>query len=59
LMGHRVGGAMISKKHCGFVVNVGDATAKDVLSLMEEVIDKVYEKFGVLLEPEIKRLGVF
>lgn len=57
LRGFRVGGAAISEKHCGFVVNLGDATAADVCALMREVSDKVYGQFGVRLEPEIHLLG--
>lgn len=59
LRGFRVGNASISMKHCGFVVNMGDATAKDVVLLMEEVDKRVFEKFGVHLEPEIRRIGEF
>ena len=47
------------KKHCGFVVNKDQATAADVMNLMNQVSDKVYEMSGVRLEPEVKRLGVF
>ena len=54
-----VGGAQISEKHCGFVVNKGDATAADVLGLIGEVQKRVQEKFGVALEPEVKFLGEF
>ena len=57
LRGFSVGGAQVSEKHCGFVVNTGDATAKDVDDLMREVSRKVKEQFGVELEPEVKRLG--
>ena len=59
LRGFQVGGAQISEKHCGFVVNTGDATAEDVKNLIEEVQKKVREKFGVTLEPEVKFLGEF
>lgn len=59
LRGYRVGGAQVSEKHCGFVINVGDATARDVRDLMDDVTNKVYEKFGVTLEPEVKFLGDF
>ena len=59
LRGYRVGGAQISEKHCGFVINTGNACAKDVRDLMEDVIDKVRDKFGVTLEPEVKFLGDF
>jgi len=57
LRGYRVGGAQISEKHCGFVVNRGGATAADVLDLIKDVQDKVYEAFGVKLEPEVKLVG--
>ena len=59
LRGFSVGGAQISEKHCGFVVNKGDATAADVLGLIGEVQKRVQEKFGVALEPEVKFLGEF
>ncbi len=59
LRGYRVGGAMISEKHCGFVVNVQDATACDVRTLMEYVRKEVKAQFGVELEPEVKFLGEF
>ena len=59
LRGYQVGGAQVSEKHCGFVINTGDATAEDVCSLMENVIEIVHEKFGVTLEPEVKFLGEF
>ena len=59
LRGFQIGGAQVSEKHCGFVVNVGDATASDVISLMNHVVNVVREKFGVELEPEVRRLGEF
>ena len=59
LRGYRVGGAQVSEKHCGFVINAGGATAQDVVTLMRNVTDIVYEKFGVKLEPEVKFLGKF
>lgn len=59
LGGYRVGGAQVSEKHCGFVINAGGGSAKDVRDLMEAVTNKVYEKFGVTLEPEVKFLGDF
>ena len=59
LRGFRVGGAQVSEKHCGFVINAQDATAADIFSLMEQVSGKVREQFGVVLEPEVKRLGEF
>lgn len=57
LRGYKVGGAMVSEKHCGFVVNAGNATATDVLQVIGDVKAKVYEKFGVMLEEEVKILG--
>lgn len=59
LRGFRVGDAMVSEKHCGFVINAGEATAADVDMLMKQVSAKVEEQFGVPLEPEVKRLGEF
>ena len=59
LRGYRVGGAEVSQKHCGFVINAGGATAADVRALMQDVTEKVQEKFGVTLEPEVKFLGDF
>ena len=52
--GLRVGGAQVSEKHAGFVVNTGGATCADVLALMELVKARVYEKYGVELEPEVR-----
>lgn len=54
LKGYKIGGAMVSEKHAGFIVNTGDATAKDVIDLIKYVKDKVYEKYGVEIEEEIK-----
>ena len=54
LRGYRVGGAMVSEKHCGFVINYDNATATDVINLMKDVQAKVKEKFGVQLEPEVR-----
>lgn len=59
LRGYKVGGAQVSEKHCGFVINAGGATAKDVTTLMQNVSDKVEKEFGVVLEPEVKFLGEF
>lgn len=56
LRGYRVGGAEISDKHCGFVVNRGGATAADVKQLIRDVSDRVYEMSGVRLEPEVRFL---
>lgn len=57
LRGFSVGGAQVSTKHCGFVVNTGGATADDIITLMNKVTDIVMEKFGVKLEPEIRIIG--
>ena len=57
LRGYRVGNAMVSEKHCGFVINTGGATAHDVCQRMEDVSRIVYEKFGVILEPEVKYIS--
>ena len=54
LSGYAVGGAMVSEKHCGFVINYNNATATDVLTLIEDVRKRVKEKFDVELEPEVK-----
>lgn len=59
LRGCRIGGAQVSEKHCGFVVNADGATAGDVRALMDHVIQVVKEKYGVTLEPEVKFLGDF
>ena len=57
LKGYTVGGAQVSKKHAGFVVNIGGATAADVLQLICDVQDKVFAAHGVHLEPEVLVLG--
>ena len=54
LKGYTIGGAKVSKKHAGFIINTGNATAQDVLDLAKYVTDKVYEKFGKKIEFEIK-----
>ncbi len=54
LRGYRVGGAMVSEKHCGFVINYENATATEIIQLMEDVKAKVKEQFDVVLEPEVK-----
>lgn len=59
LRGYQVGGAQVSEKHCGFVINAGGATARDVRDLMDHVTEVVKEKYGVTLEPEVKFLGDF
>jgi UDP-N-acetylmuramate dehydrogenase len=57
LKGYRVGGAEVSEKHSGFVINTGGATAEDVLSVMRHVRDKVYEDSGITLEPEVRLIN--
>ena len=59
LRGFRVGNAQVSEKHCGFVVNLGGATAADVSELMDEVARRVEETSGVQLKPEVKKIGEF
>ena len=57
LSGFSVGDAQVSEKHCGFVINRGEATAADVADLIRKVQEQVYEKFQVKLEPEVRMLG--
>lgn len=57
LRGLRVGDAQVSEKHTGFVVNLGNATASDILALMDQVRNRVMEATGVTLEPEVRILG--
>lgn len=59
LRGFSVGGAAVSEKHCGFVINTGDATAEDVTELIRQVAERVKAQSGVTLEPEVKLLGEF
>lgn len=59
LSGKRIGGAEVSKKHSGFIVNTGNATAQDVIDLIHLIQDTVYDKFKVKLETEVKMLGDF
>ena len=59
LRGFQVGGAQVSEKHCGFVINKENATAADIVELMNQVSEKVMQDFGVRLEPEVKKLGDF
>ena len=56
--GLRRGAAQVSEKHCNFLINTGDATAADIEGLGEDVRARVKEKSGVMLEWEIKRVGV-
>ena len=57
LRGLSLRGAQVSEKHCGFVINSGDATAKDILDLIFIVKSTVNAKFGIMLEEEVKILG--
>lgn len=57
LKGFRIGGAAISEKHCGFIVNLGNAAAKDILALIEHVRNTVQQRFGVLLQTEVRFVG--
>lgn len=57
LRGFRVGDAQVSEKHCGFVINRGNATASEIMELIQEVQKRVYEQSVVRLEPEVKLLG--
>ena len=59
LKGCRRGGACVSEKHAGFIINTGDATAKDVNELINHIISEVYNRYQVVLEPEIIRIGEF
>ena len=56
LKGYQIGGAMVSEKHSGFVINCGGATFKDVVALINHVQEVVKEKYQVVLEPEVKVL---
>ena len=57
LKGFSIGGAQVSEKHAGFIINKGAASAKDVMELIEYIKDKVLKEKGVKLEPEIKLIG--
>jgi UDP-N-acetylmuramate dehydrogenase len=56
LKGYRVGGAMVSPRHANFIVNTGTATAGDILALMRKVQSTVFERSGIMLEPEVQIL---
>lgn len=58
LKGLSVGGAQVSSKHCGFVINTGNATTEDIVDLMHLVQNTVFDKFGVRLEPEVRIIGL-
>lgn len=57
LKGYKIGGAEVSVKHCGFIVNAGGATAKDIMDLVAHIKESVYNKFGVELHPEVRIVG--
>ena len=59
LRGFSVGGAQVSEKHCGFVINKDNATSADILELIEKVAEIVWDRFRVKLEPEVKMIGEF
>ena len=59
LRGYSIGGAQVSEKHCGFIINKSNATAADITELMDEVTEKVKRRFSVTLEPEVVRVGDF
>ena len=59
LSGFSIGGARVSEKHCGFVINKGGASAKDILDLIHHIQKTVKEQFDVELEPEVKMIGRF
>lgn len=57
LKGYSIGAAQVSEKHCGFVINTGGATADDIIRLIRKIRETVYDRFGVMLEPEVVILG--
>jgi len=59
MKGYQIGGAQVSEKHAGFIINKGDATAQDILNLIKKIQKEVYEISGVKLKPEPKFLGKF
>ena len=59
LAGYTLGGAQVSARHCGFVINTGSATAADIIGLIRYVRQKVQEQSGVTLEMEVKCMGGF
>lgn len=59
LAGYRVGGACVSNKHCGFVVNDNNGTSADIVKVIKDVDKTVYDKYGVHLEPEVRMIGDF
>lgn len=59
LRGYQIGGAQVSEKHCGFVINTGNATSRDVMALIKYIQKEVKKQFGVDLEPEVRMIGDF
>ena len=59
MKGYRVGGAEVSGKHAGFVINKDHASSDDIYKLIQDVRDKVFSEYGVELEPEVRFLGEF
>lgn len=57
LKGYKIGGAQVSEKHAGFIVNYNNATATDVINLINYIKEKVYSKYGIKIEEEIKIIG--
>lgn len=57
MKGMKIGGASISEKHANFIENAGFARAEDILALMQKIKDRVYEQFGLILEPEVRIIG--
>jgi len=57
LQGHRIGGAEVSKKHAGFIINVDHATATDYMDMIHYVQKVVFERFGVHLQTEVRIIG--
>ena len=57
LKGYKIGGAQVSEKHAGFIVNYNNATATDVINLINYIKEKVYNKYGIKIEEEIKIIG--
>ncbi|MCT4612039.1 MAG: UDP-N-acetylmuramate dehydrogenase [Clostridia bacterium] len=57
--GYKIGGAQVSEKHSGFVINTGNATAEDVINLTNHIKEKIIEKYGVELHLEVKKIGEF
>ena len=54
LKGYTIGGAQVSEKHAGFIINVGQATASDVLALIDYIVSVIKENVGIELQPEVK-----